>query len=113
MPALTEAPKLGQAAGAREARPSRLEVITNQADDASGPAAAKGAPGAVADVAQIFEVLAARYSLTLADPAASAVPRVLQVADQLLLVAPASADAASAIAITLGWLQAPRAGGLA
>jgi hypothetical protein len=113
MPALTEAPKLGQAAEAREARPSRLEVITNQADDASGPAAAKGGPGAVADVAQIFEVLAARYSLTLADPAASAVPRVLQVADQLLLVAPASADAASAIAMTLEWLEAHRHGALA
>ena len=111
-PALTDAPpEPGQGAEARETRPSRLEVITNQAGDASGPAAANGGPAAVADVAQVFEVLAARYSLTLADPAAAAVPRVLQVADQLLLVAPASAEAASAIAMTLEWLEAHGHGG--
>ena len=37
---------------------------------------------------------------------ASAVPRVLAIADQLVLVAPASQDAARAIAMTLEWLDA-------
>ncbi len=50
--------------------------------------------------------MSARYSLTLADPAAAAVPKVLSVADQLILVAPASAEAAGAIAMTLEWLEA-------
>jgi hypothetical protein len=51
-------------------------------------------------------MLSARYALTLADPGASVVPRVLGIADQLVLVAPASQDAASAIAMTLEWLDA-------
>ena len=109
MPALAVAPQTGPGP---EAAPSRLEVITNQADDVSGAAAPAGRP-AMADAAQIFEVLAARYSLTLADPAAAAVPRVLSVADQLLLVAPASAEAASAIAMTMEWLEAHGHGALA
>ena len=81
-------------------------MITSQAEDVTASSADPGAPGAVADAAQIFELLAARYALTLADPAASAVPRVLSVADQLLLVAPASSEAASAIAMTMEWLEA-------
>ncbi len=109
MPALTGGSQAGPGA---EATPSRLEVITNQPDDPSGAAASAGGP-AMADAAQIFEVLAARYSLTLADPAAAAVPRVLSVADQLLLVAPASAEAASAIAMTMEWLEAHGHGALA
>ena len=109
IPALTGG---SQAGPGTEATPSRLEVITNQPDDPSGAAASAGGP-AMADAAQIFEVLAARYSLTLADPAAAAVPRVLSVADQLLLVAPASAEAASAIAMTMEWLEAHGHGALA
>ncbi len=109
--ALTEAPRLGPGAGAPGPMPSRLEVITNQAENATGAAAAPRGPAA--DAAQIFEILAARYSLTLADPAAAAVPRVLSVADQLLLVAPASAEAASAIAMTMEWLEAHGHGALA
>jgi MinD-like ATPase involved in chromosome partitioning or flagellar assembly len=81
--------------------PSRLAVISSE------PAAAAGPPDdAAEDVARIFELLSARYTLTLADPGASAVPRVLAIADQLVLVAPASQDAARAIAMTLEWLEA-------
>ena len=109
MPALTVTPQAGTGT---KVTPSRLEVITNQPDDVSGAAATAGGP-ATADAAQIFEVLAARYALTLADPAAAAVPRVLSVADQLLLVAPASAEAASAIAMTMEWLEAHGHGALA
>ena len=61
----------------------------------------------------MFELVSARYPLTLADPAPAAVPRVLGAADQLVLVAPASADAASAIAMTYEWLEAHGRAGLA
>lgn len=88
--------------------PSRLAVISSDAAQADGPPDDAGR-----DVAKIFEMLSARYSLTLADPAASAVPRVLAIADQLVLVAPASQDAARAIAMTLEWLEAHGYAGLA
>jgi MinD-like ATPase involved in chromosome partitioning or flagellar assembly len=55
---------------------------------------------------RVFDAVAAGYGLTLADPGAAAVARVLTVADQLVLVAPASPDAARALAMTLEWLGA-------
>ncbi len=61
----------------------------------------------------MLELISVRYQLTLADPAAAAVPRVLAVADQLVLVVPASPDAAGALAMTLEWLEAHGRGGLA
>ncbi|HEY7430790.1 MAG TPA: hypothetical protein VH641_08655 [Streptosporangiaceae bacterium] len=61
---------------------------------------------------RLFEFLASRYSLTLADPGASAVARVLPAADQLVLVAPASPDAARAVGMTLEWLAANGHGAL-
>jgi len=88
--------------------PSRLAVISSDVTEGGGPP-----EQASRDVARIFELLSARYSLTLADPAASAVPRVLAIADQLVLVAPASQDAARAIAMTLEWLEAHGYAGLA
>jgi MinD-like ATPase involved in chromosome partitioning or flagellar assembly len=78
--------------------PSRLEVVTREA-------AAAGEAGEE-DVTKIFELLSARYPLTLADPGAAAVPRVLAAASQLILVAPASQDAATALATTREWLEA-------
>jgi MinD-like ATPase involved in chromosome partitioning or flagellar assembly len=88
--------------------PSRLAVISSDVAEPGGLG-----DDASRDVAKIFELLSARYSLTLADPAASAVPRVLAIADQLVLVAPASQDAARAIAMTLEWLEAHGYAGLA
>jgi MinD-like ATPase involved in chromosome partitioning or flagellar assembly len=82
--------------GSGQATPSRAEVITR---------AALG-PGADQDITRVFELLSARYPLTLADPGAAAVPRVLMAADLLVLVAPASQDAASALATTREWLEA-------
>jgi MinD-like ATPase involved in chromosome partitioning or flagellar assembly len=58
------------------------------------------------DPGQIISAVAARYPLTLADPEARGVPRVLRAADQLILVAPASAEAAGSLAMTVEWLQA-------
>jgi hypothetical protein len=54
----------------------------------------------------LIDTVVARYSITLADPAAAHVPRALHVADQLVLVAPANADAAGSLAMTLEWLEA-------
>ncbi|HEX3490692.1 MAG TPA: hypothetical protein VHU92_15185 [Streptosporangiaceae bacterium] len=75
----------------------------------SGSAAAEGGD----DAGRILDLVAARYPLTIADPAASYVPRTLDVADQLLIVAPASAEAPGALAMTFEWLEANGHGRLA
>lgn len=59
-----------------------------------------------ADAGRLIDAVVARYQITIADPAAPHVPRAVQAADQLVLVAPASADAAGALAMTLEWLEA-------
>jgi MinD-like ATPase involved in chromosome partitioning or flagellar assembly len=53
---------------------------------------------------RMFGAVADGYPITLADPGATAVARVLSAADQLVLVAPASPDAARALAMTQEWL---------
>jgi MinD-like ATPase involved in chromosome partitioning or flagellar assembly len=58
------------------------------------------------DPGQIISAVAARYPLTLADPDAGRVPRALRAADQIVLVAPATAEAAGSLAMTLEWLEA-------
>jgi MinD-like ATPase involved in chromosome partitioning or flagellar assembly len=58
-----------------------------------------------AEFTRLMRVLASRYLLTVADPGAAAVARVLSAADQLVLVAPASADAARAVTMTMEWLD--------
>jgi len=101
-------------AKSRPPAPSRLEVVTREA-----AAREVGVPGTqhpgeeLQDVTKIFELLSARYPLTLADPAAAVVPRVLATASQLILVSPASQDAASALATTREWLEAHGHAGLA
>src|SRR5699024_12581262 len=45
------------------------------------------------------------YDLTQLDPAATGVSRALPVADGLVLVAPASADAERAVSMTFEWLD--------
>jgi MinD-like ATPase involved in chromosome partitioning or flagellar assembly len=77
----------------------RLDLIAHDSAPDGGPALAD------AEYAQVLEVLTSRYPLTLTDPGASAVARVLSTADQLVLVAPASADAARAVAMTMEWLD--------
>ena len=64
-----------------------------------------GSGGPAADLERFARAAAGRR-LVLADPAAGSVPRLLGIADQLVLVAPASDAAASAIAMTLEWLEA-------
>ena len=58
-------------------------------------------------------VLAEGYPLAIIDPAPSGLTRVLSVTDQLVLVAPASPDAATSLANTLAWLGAHSYGELA
>jgi hypothetical protein len=77
--------------------PARLEVVTRETAAAGGQED---------DVTKIFELVSARYPITLTDPGAAAVPRVLAVASQLIMVAPASQDAATALASTREWLEA-------
>jgi MinD-like ATPase involved in chromosome partitioning or flagellar assembly len=55
---------------------------------------------------RVFEAVAGGYGLAFADPGATAVARVLDAADQLVLVTPASPDAARALAMTQEWLAA-------
>jgi MinD-like ATPase involved in chromosome partitioning or flagellar assembly len=55
---------------------------------------------------RVADLLAAWYPLTLIDPAPAELTRVLPVADQLLLVVPASPDAATSLASTQQWLAA-------
>jgi TcpE family len=88
-----------------EPGPSRergLQVVTAD-NDADEPA----------DAGKLIDAVVTRYPLTLADPAAAQVPRALHVADQLVLVAPASPDAAGALAMTLEWLDGNGHGELA
>jgi hypothetical protein len=85
--------------GSAPPAPSRVEVVTRE--NAGG-----GDGTDRADITRVFELLSTRYPLTLADPGAAAVPRVLAAAAQLILVAPASQDAAAALATTREWLEA-------
>jgi hypothetical protein len=59
-----------------------------------------------ADAETLITSVVSRYPLTLADPDAASVPRALRVTDQLILVAPASPQAAPALAMTMEWLEA-------
>ena len=76
----------------------RLDVICQDAD-------ADGAAMPGLQLERMVEVLASRYMLTLADPGAPAVARMLAEAGQLVLVAPASPDAARAVSMTCEWLS--------
>ncbi|HLX47072.1 MAG TPA: TcpE family conjugal transfer membrane protein [Streptosporangiaceae bacterium] len=65
------------------------------------------------DFGRIGDLLAQRYAISLVDPGASAVGRVLAIADQLVLVAPASSDAPRAVSMTREWLETHDHRGLA
>ena len=65
------------------------------------------------DAGQVLNAVVARYPLTLADPGAASVPKAVRVADQLILVAPATAEAAGSLAMTMEWLEAHDHAGLA
>ncbi len=92
VPGLRPAPDTGDPDFQRE---RGLQVVTAESRD-----------GQTADAGKVIDAVVGRYALTLADPAAVHVPRALQVAEQLVLVAPASSAAMQALAMTLEWLEA-------
>ncbi|MGE5137207.1 MAG: MinD/ParA family ATP-binding protein, partial [Gemmatimonadota bacterium] len=94
-------------AGQERARPAahfsrgrgRLDVIAQDAPaDGSRPVGEAG-------YRRLYDIVASRYQIAVSDPGAVAVARALAVADQLILVAPASPDAAQATAMTQEWLD--------
>ncbi len=101
-------PALSQAALARR---SRLTVIGSQPEPGGAASEASGRaepPRDPAAVAARFEAATRQHDLVIADPGTAAMPRLLAIADQLILVAPASAAAPGAIAMTFEWLDAHR-----
>jgi MinD-like ATPase involved in chromosome partitioning or flagellar assembly len=99
-PALSQAALTGR---------SRLAVIGPQRAPDAGHDAGTRPPGVPRDAgvdAIAFEAAAGQHEIVLADPATASVPRLLAIADQLVLVAPASGAAPGAIAMTFEWLDA-------
>jgi MinD-like ATPase involved in chromosome partitioning or flagellar assembly len=106
---------------------TRLDVIAGlPGNGGNGGNAGNGVPGSGngtgngtghpldgGDFRRLADLLAERYPLTMIDPAPSGLPRVLARADQLVLVAPASPDAATSLANTQQWLGAHGYGELA
>jgi len=106
-PALTVAALLeGSAphAPARATAGGRFDVISADADPVSSPLPGPPVPGD-RDYARLAEQAGRHYTLTMLDPGASEVTRILAIADQLVLVAPASADAPRSLAMTQEWLN--------
>jgi hypothetical protein len=58
------------------------------------------------DERRLAEHLGRHYPLTVLDPGATGLTRLLRITDQLVIVAPASVEAASALADTRDWLDA-------
>jgi hypothetical protein len=99
--------------------PVLLPSVRAGADRAGNRRSAAGERGlqvisaAGSDAGQVIDSVVARYPLVLADTDAAGVPKSLRVSDQLVLVAPASEDAATSLAMTLEWLDAHGYGPLA
>jgi MinD-like ATPase involved in chromosome partitioning or flagellar assembly len=86
---------------ARREPGTRLDVIAGASPGGSGVRVL-----VPADYQQLADLLAARYPLTVVDPAPSGLTRMLWLADQLVLVVPANADGATSLANTRQWLSA-------
>jgi hypothetical protein len=63
-------------------------------------------PLAEGDEKKLAEHLGRHYELTMLDPGANGLTRLLRIADQLVVVVPASVEAAGALADTRDWLDA-------
>jgi MinD-like ATPase involved in chromosome partitioning or flagellar assembly len=115
----------GQEAEQQPAQDVRLDVIAGlpgnglpangapgNGEPGNGNGNGGGHPLDGGDFRRLADILAERYPLTMIDPAPSGLTRVLARADQLVLVAPASPDAATSLANTQQWLGAHGYGGL-
>ena len=89
-----------QSAGKDSSSPTRFDVIADPAGLAQPRPLEKN------DYQRLADLLTAHYPLTMIDPAPTGLTRVLAVTDQLVLVAPASPDAATSLANTQQWLTA-------
>jgi MinD-like ATPase involved in chromosome partitioning or flagellar assembly len=85
-----------RARSARRTSAARLDVIAEPGTD--------GRALDALDYQRLARALAERYPLTMIDPSPSRLTRALPVADQLVLVAPTGAEAATALASTQQWL---------
>jgi MinD-like ATPase involved in chromosome partitioning or flagellar assembly len=109
-----EDPETGPARWGLRTRPGRggsgprLDVIA-----LGPPGTGRARPLGADDYQRLAGLLAARYPLTMIDPAPSGLTRVLPLADQLVLVVPASPEAATSLANTQQWLTAHGYHGLA
>lgn len=90
-----------RAGGQRSVPPARLDIIASEGPLADG------------EELRLAENLGQHYPLSFLDPGPTGLTRLLKVADQLVIVAPASAEAASALAATRDWLDAHGFGELA
>lgn len=90
-----------RAGGQRAIEYARLDVIAS--DD----------PLRDGDERRLAELLGRHYPLTILDPGATGLTRLLKITDQLVIVAPASVEAAGALADTRDWLDAHGFGELA
>jgi hypothetical protein len=88
--------------GRTETLAGRLDIIANahDDDDRDGPPLAE--PG----IARLAERLGDHYQIALLDPGPSGLTRLLGIADQLVVVVPASGDAAPSLTSTRDWLGA-------
>jgi MinD-like ATPase involved in chromosome partitioning or flagellar assembly len=105
-------------AGPAGAGPAGPDADSAGSDAGPGLDVIEAEPGSaraldLTDYRRLADLLAARYPLTMIDPAPSGLMRELSVADQLVLVAPASPDAATSLANTQQWLGAHGYGELA
>jgi len=73
--------------------PARLDVIASHGPLRDG------------DELKLAAQLTRHYSLTMLDPGAAGLMKLLKIADQLVIVVPASIDAAGALADTRDWLD--------
>ena len=102
-----EDPGPGPARRGSRPRPGRGDPVSRLDVIAVGPRGTNGAhPLGADDYRRLADLLAARYPLTMIDPAPSGLTRVLSLVDQLVLVAPVSPEAATALANTQQWLTA-------
>ncbi len=98
---------------------ARLDVVAGLAGNGTANGTGNGPGNGTAHALEgdsfrrLADLLAERYPLTMIDPAPSGLTRVLSAADQLVLVAPASPDAATSLANTQQWLGAHGHGELA
>lgn len=79
--------------------PSRLEVLASDDEPTLLQTLSDQ------DYATALSILDHHYKVVVLDPAAAIVARLLPFADQLVLVAPASADAPQAVKMTFDWLD--------